>query len=193
MGAPTAKRSKRDVKALLATARRPERSVDICVRADLQDRYAELERKIMDLEAKTGASLAGNAEARSTAEAQAELRDKMLDASVRFTLRGLSRREWTDLVAQYPPREGNEADKAMGFNIDDFVEALIRASIVEPALDDDDWRTLLEDVLTEATYEVLTNAAWSVNKRDVSVPFSRAGLQILGTSESGPASPSVSA
>lgn len=183
MGAPSPKKQQK-VKDIIAGARRPERTVLVCLRADLQDAYGDLERQLMQIEREGAPSLAGNPRARALAEEQEAVREQMLEHTLKIRLRGLPRREYNALVAQYPPRDGNPGDKAMGFNVDDAVEALIRTCTVDPLLDEDDWTNLL-DGMTDATYELLTEAAWAVNKRDVSVPFSRAGSQILRTSEAG--------
>lgn len=193
MGAAAPKRGKREIKALIAGARRPERTVDICLRGDLAAEMAEAERAIINLEQQRGGdSLAGNPAARDLARRQEALREEMLAHTVQFRLRGVSRRRWTELLAQYPPREGNKADEAMGMNLDDCIEALVKECVVEPELDDDDWDHLLAEALTDGTYEMLTNAAWGVNQRDISVPFSHAASQILKNSGSGQRQPSGS-
>lgn len=186
MGAPAPKKSKREVQALIKAGRRPERTVSICMRADLQAEVQEVERQIMELEkAPAGAeSLAGDPRARELSARHDLLRAQMIEHSVEFRLRGLSRRRWTELVAQYPPGKDNEADQMLGIAMDDFTEALVRQCTVEPELDDEDWDHLLGEVLTDGTYTLLGSAAWGVNKRDVNIPFSPAASQLRQTSDS---------
>lgn len=169
MAASTPRKKKQDVKKLIAESKRAVRTVQVCLRADLVDEYETLQAKLRKLDA--GDSLGGHPDAGPITDRLAELRGQMEDATVEFRIQGLARRAYTALVAEHPAREGNKADEMLGMNIDDVVEQLIRRGTIDPVLDDDDWTALLEDALTEATYEALTNAAWSANKRDVSVPF----------------------
>lgn len=184
MGAPAPKRSSRDVKALIKGARRPERTVLVCLRADLQAEIGDLERQLAEIEDR-GSSLAGNPQARALAERQQQVRDEMHEHTVTFRVRGLSRERWTRLVAEFPARKDNDADKALGVNLDDFAEAMLRECIVEPTLDEEDWSQLLTEALTDATYNLLVNACWGVNQRDVDIPFSRAASLILQNSAPG--------
>jgi hypothetical protein len=185
MGAPAPKKSKREIKALLAGARRSERTVPICLRGDLVAEMQDIERDLLRLEATRSASLEGDPEAVPLAERAAALREEMLAHTVTFVVRAVARRRWTELMAAHPPREGDEADKVLGVNLDDMVEVLLRECTVEPQLDDDDWEHLLSEVLSDAQYEALTTAVWAVNTRDVSVPFSPAASRILQSSTSG--------
>lgn len=163
-------RKKQDVKKLIAESRRAVRTVQICTRADLGDEYETLEARLAKAKDDNN-SIGGNPQIPELTVRIGELREQMREATIEFKIRGLSRRRYTEIVAKHPPREGNKADAMLGMNIDDVVEQLIKLGTFEPELDDEDWETLLEDTLTEATYEALTNAAWSANKRDVSVPF----------------------
>lgn len=169
--AGTTPRKKKSVKQLLSEAQRAVRTVDVCTRADLVDEAERLEARIERAKASAGDSLAGAPDVSDLDARLAELKEEMADASITFKIRGLAERKYTQLIAQHPPRAGNDGDKAMGFHVDDVVEQLIRLGTEEPKLDLDDWTLLLEDVLNKATYAQLTNAAWAVNARDVSVPF----------------------
>lgn len=176
-----------DVKALIASARLPERSVAICLMPDLTAQMQDLERELEEAEAKHRAagSLAGGDRV-ELAQRMEDVRARMKSHTVDFRLRALPRRRWTALVAAHPPRAGNERDGMLGLNEETFFEAMVRECVVTPTLDDEDWTTLLDDALSDAQWGMLVNAAWAVNARDVDVPFSRAASRILQTS--GPAS-----
>lgn len=147
------------------------RTVDICTRADLVDEYETLEAKVRKAKESPAADSLAGADTSAWEARMAELRDEMAESTIRFRIRALPDREFTKLITEYPAREGNKADAVLGMNIDEVVEQLIRRGTVEPELDAADWEVLLGEVLNRATYEQLTNAAWSVNKQDVSVPF----------------------
>jgi hypothetical protein len=108
-----------------------------------------------------------------------------------FTLRALGRLPWRDLLAEHPARKDEDRD-SMGFNSDTFWPALLRASTVSPELDEEDWDALLA-VLTDAQFSVLCDKAWGLNRRDITVPFSRlaSGVLALSASESKPPNDSV--
>lgn len=169
--AGTTPRKKKTVKQLLAEAQRAVRTVPICTRADLVDEFELLESRITKAKEAAGDSLAG-ADTAAMEARLAVLKEEMADASITFKIRALPDREFTKLVAEHPGRKGNKADELLGMNIDEVVEQLIKRGTVEPEMDGGDWEQLLGEVLNRATYEQLTNAAWSVNKQDVSVPFS---------------------
>ena len=118
------------------------------------------------------------------------MREEMLADSVEFRFRALPRLAYTQLLREHKPRDDDEFDKAQGFNADTFFEAIIRACLVEPELDDEDWLALLGDgtvknpgVLSSAQFDKLADCAYSVNRRDVNVPFLQAAWQPQPISE----------
>lgn len=70
--------------------------------------------------------------------------------------------------------------QAGGVNVDTFYAALIRACVVDPALDDDDWDRL-DDVLTDRQFNELAGLALVVNRGEVSVPFSPTASRLTRT------------
>jgi hypothetical protein len=183
VGAPAPRRTKRqDAKAVLAAAKLPERSVELCLRGDLVARLQELQRELTDAdrEEKVGGSLAGGESVRISEEIRT-LREEMLDHTMVVRLRALPRKSKAKLIADHPPREDHETDRLVGFNEETTTAALLRACAFEPALDEDDWARL-EDVLSDGQWVALNNAVWSVNTQDVDIPFSRRASQILASS-----------
>lgn len=204
-----------DIKALLAGAKLPERTIEVCLHADLAAQYEELDRqRAAAEEAPQDNRLTSKAPARQIAEQMADLRQDMLDSTVTFRLRALSRHRFQALVDRHPPRRGGDGaalpEDSMGINSATFFDDLIRASVVEPALDDDDWANLLgvqrdhdgtctlndpnadnpacacrDGALTSRQFDNLGQAAWGLNRRDVSIPFSPAASRLLQHSANG--------
>jgi len=173
------------IKDMIKGAKLPERSVMICMNSDLTAEMEVLERKLADLQRTSGAaSLAGDPSKPVAAEIMA-LRERMLEHSIEFRFRALPRTGFSKLLAEHAPREGNLGDRALGANEETFFAAMVRACAVAPELDDEDWENLLGDegVLSSAQFDLLSNTAWMVNRRDVDVPFSHDASQILQTSE----------
>ncbi len=191
------------IKQLLQQAKLPETTVRICLRGDLQAQFEQAERELAEAQRQGGDSLAGNGE-RVIAERIEALRREMVHFTAVFRLRAMPQPAWKRLCAAHPPRKNedgsvDERDKLVGINVESFFEAVIRGCVVEPALDDEDWRILLGDTeaerdrrlaagepveegkLTDRQFDGLADAAWALNRHEVDVPFSRAASRILGS------------
>lgn len=176
-----------DLDVLLGEARLPEKTVELCLRGDLVAEVEDLERRLAAAQAADRPGmLTSGAEARRLAEQIEQLRTQMRDASVTFRLRAMHRREWRALLDAHPPRRDEHGQllqqDTIGLNSATFFDALIRASVVEPQLTDQQWE-LLFDRLTSRQYDDLHSTAWRLNRNEVDVPFSHAASAILRTSE----------
>jgi hypothetical protein len=174
-----------DFDKMLADAKLPETVVKVCLRGNLAVEHARLDdlirEKLQERERSGATSLAG--------DGLAELREQLLaiEAEMKehtypFLLRSLGRNGWRRLMDAHPPRQEQEGsvseavatqDAISGINRDTFFEPMLRASIVDPVLSDEQWTQLVEK-LTDRQYEDLVNAAWDLNQGKVSVPFSLA-------------------
>lgn len=168
-------------KEKLKAARLPERSEPLCLRGDLVADFEAAERDLKRTQESTTDSLEdGIGPIVDRIEA---LRAEMLEHTEDFRLRALPKPAFRALIAAHPPRrvqaeDGSEAeleagDAGLGLNRETFFEALIRASVVSPELDEDDWTALFE-VLTDRQFGDLSDTAWFLNRGEISVPFSRA-------------------
>lgn len=174
----------RKVKAAIRAAKLPERSVELCLRGDLVAQFEALQRELERLgERPKQPMLTGDVEAREVAKRIEAVREQMRAHTVTFTMRAMSRRRWTEFVAGHEPRKGVESDQTAGFNTKTLYEALVRESTVDPQLTDEEWAHLLDEVLSDAQFETLAGAAWELNRKDVSVPFSFAASVVLGRSQ----------
>jgi uncharacterized NAD(P)/FAD-binding protein YdhS len=168
---------------ILGTAKLPERSVEVCLRGDLQADLEVLERQLEEATEQQDAvnSLDAGAEIAEISEKIQDLRTEMKDHTYPFRVRALSRRAYRALVAAHPPRkvtdaEGNEKvddTDSLGFNVETFFDALLRLALVDPEVDDATWSSLM-DRLTDRQFEELAGAAWLLNRQEVDIPFSRA-------------------
>jgi hypothetical protein len=174
----------RNFKSMLAEAALPETTVQICLRGDLAADHELAERELEQAQKQAPDSLAGNGAA-AIAERIEGLEAQMREHTYDFRLRALPRPAWRALVASHEPRRtaDNEIDPAdrMGVNSETFFDAMIRACLVDPELDDAEWAQLNE-ALTDMQYENLSDAAWALNRREVDVPFSRAASRMRRTS-----------
>jgi hypothetical protein len=171
-----------DFAALLAGAKLPERTVPICMRGDLKAEHEQLNDELERLEEKAVDSLAGNGGADLAARIDA-LEAEMRENTYPFRLRALPGREYRAFKARHPARtneDGEVTDKRddlVDFDADAGAEPLIRASIVDPQLDDERWNALL-DTLTDRQLDDLFTASWLLNRGEINVPFSRAASRL---------------
>lgn len=177
--------SKSSFKSKLASAKLPERTVEICLRGDLVAEHEEAERQLELAEKKTPDSLAGNGTAEIVERIEG-LEEQMRESTETFTLRALPHRRsaaddrptHSELKKAHPPRrdaagELVEDDEGAGYNVDTFNEALVRLCVVEPSMDEADWDALFA-VISEGQFAVLAMACIFLNRGDINVPFSRA-------------------
>lgn len=167
-----------DIDAMLAGAKLPEETVPLCLRPDLRDRWHDLNNQLLGArsERKTMAPTAREHElAREIKALEAEISENTL--TVR--LRGLKHEPWAKLMAEHPPRLDKPGDQQSGMNIDTFIPALVRAEIVEPELSEAQFDKLI-DVITQAQWDDLANAAYSLGRGDRSRPvFSQAASLLI--------------
>jgi len=183
-----------DVKALLAGASLPRDTVSVCLRGDLLADFHTLEAALAEELSKPNAGmLTSGAQARVISEEIEGLRGQMRDASLTLTLEALDRRQWRALLDEHPPRKqptGEVDDRdAIGVNTSTFFPVLVRRSVVAPVLDDDDWDSLLgaegvKGKLADSQFDAIATKAWTLNRSEVSVPFSRLASKTLTSSGS---------
>jgi hypothetical protein len=167
----------KNFKTMLAEAKLPERTVEICLRGDLVAEHEDAERELEQAERKQADSLAGGGTGEIVERIEA-LEAQMREHVAVFTVRALPRPAWRALLADHPPRRDDqneivEEDRGLEIDVSTFYDDLIRRSVVDPEMDADDWATLA-DVLTDRQFGDLAGAAWLLNRGEVDVPFSRA-------------------
>lgn len=178
----------KNFKTMLAGAKLPERTVEICLRGDLVAEHEEAERQLAAAEKRATDSLAGNGTGELVERIEA-LEAEMRESTQTFTLRALPHRRTArddrpthnELKKAHPPRRGDngeiiEADE-VGYNVDTFNEALVRLCVVEPELDTADWDDLFA-VISEGQFAVLAMGCIMLNRGDINVPFSQAASRV---------------
>jgi hypothetical protein len=178
------KSTMKNFKAMLAEARLPETTVMICMRGDLAADHEAAERELEKADKDAGDSLAGSGVGELVDRIQA-LEAQMREHTYEFRLRALPRPRWRALVNAHPPRRGDDneilAADMMLVNTETFFDELIRVSLVDPELTDDEFQQLTE-ALTDRQHENLWEAAWGLNRREVDIPFSRAASRMKAAS-----------
>lgn len=169
----------------LKAAKLPERTVDICLRGDLQAEWEDLHRQLAELDARQSAADTRLNSGAKREQEQIAARIEALEAEMRaetivFRLRALGKKAWGALLKEHPPRKSNDDDTMLGYDADSFFPAAIRACTYSPDdLDDETWADLLDERITEYQFGSLQNAVLALNVRQVSVPNSSAASRIL--------------
>jgi hypothetical protein len=161
----------KELDALLASAKRPETVVPVCLRGDLQAEWETLDKRLNDLRSRNFGKIGMSQDHRDLAQRIVELEATMSASTIDIRLRGLDRRAWRDLVSAHPARKDNETDGVLGVNQETFFDALVAECAVEPEMTADQVSTFL-DSITSSQFDKLADAAWGLNRRDVNVPFS---------------------
>jgi len=159
-----------DLKALLTEAKRPERTVSVCLLPTLVAEWQQAADELGKAKDRARASLDDEGPM-ALARQVADLEQRMTDASVTFRVRGLPPSRVRALQA------ASDDDWALAM-------AVLRESLVEPELDDDDWTRLFgeDGVLSMGALNQLAEASNAVNFRATSVPSSRLASALLRTS-----------
>jgi hypothetical protein len=166
-----------NIKAILKKAKRRQATEQVCLRGDLAGKYEDLEQQLAQLP--TNTKLGGDPERQRITAEMDRLRAEMQEGTVPFVLLALPDAEFQELVDAHPPRregdEVNEGDARSGYNRATFYRALIRACVVEPELDAEDWELLFAEGISAGQRLKLSNTALRISSVPVDVPFSPAG------------------
>lgn len=171
-----------DIEQIIASARKPETTVPLCMRGDLQAVWEQLDRdfdiadKAITEEVTNGGSPVA---AVKIAKQMSEIQREMQDSMVIFTLRAMSRTRWKEIAADHPPIEGVDEGEV---NEESFVTAMIAECSVEPVMTVDQ-AGRLRDQLTDGQWQELATASWQLNKSMIGVPYSLAASARLAISE----------
>lgn len=183
---------KPSIKAAIKQAKAAEATVTVCLRGDLVKAIEQLEQRKIEILAGGSDSLVPP-DTSAVDKEIAELEERRDQVTFEFRLRELSYRRWDQLETAHPPRDG----KWERVNAATFLPAVVRASVVEPKLDDEDWNDLLgvrfkhtgdckldtdtdneactcrEPVLSKSQFGRLADTAVNLNSaKDAQVPFS---------------------
>jgi len=170
---------------ILASARRPEDTVPICLRGDLNSRYLDLERRLPHA-ATAPSNLGERAEASVITEQMAELAEQMADSEVAFSLRALPPRQWLRFHATYPVKGKDETDDDYSDRLYEWGCKAVAMTCVEPVMTPEQVDELVP-LLSTQQWMSLQNRSIMLNTGEVTVPFSVAASE--PTPDSGPTSP----
>jgi len=176
--------------------KRPEKRVEVCLDGSLQAEWEAAEAALAEERQLKLVDARLNSTVRAKAEAVREIEEKARARSVTFLLRGMPRHVWDAFVAEHPEREGNELDKAYGYNTETIFDAVLAhklpvgitaevpPTIVSVTKQDGtpvefspaEWQAFADE-LTNAQYGSFQVAVNEINRGRTNVPFSPAAYR----------------
>ncbi len=152
-----------------ANAKLPQKTVELCLRGDLQAEYEGLERELKRARAAVSGTLAPNEDVKTLEEMMANLRDQMSASVQVFTMRGLSKKKFRDLITKYPPRDQDRMN-GLGHNAETFPVPLVQACCIDPVMTVMEVEELCDELLTQGQWDALFITAFLLNRDDIEVP-----------------------
>lgn len=163
---------------LIAGAKRPSTTVPLCLRGDLTAPYRELEQKLSTA-SRTPPSLGQKSEAMLIAEQMQALEAEMTAATKTFRLEAMPAKKWSDFHATQPERAEDDTDETWSARWFAWICELVARSVVEPVVMTAEQVAELCDVLSGGQWDELSETAWRLNSRGVTVPFSVAASALI--------------
>jgi hypothetical protein len=157
-----------DISQIMASARRREATVPICLAGDLAGEVDLLQQQLLALpdEWQPG-SLADVHPRQELAERIGELRAEMAEHTVHFQLRALGHIGFADLVAAHP---ATDPKSPVPYDPATFLPALVAGCCTDPVMTIAQALDLL-DILNDGQARALYAAALAVNEEPSPLPF----------------------
>ena len=164
--------------------KRPQKPVDLCLDGTLRAAWEEADAKLNLARKQRFGDDRLNSSVKSLAQEVLRLQEQMKTETVTFTIEGMRRDKWDELVAANPERDDVPTDKSYGFNATALAATAIPASIVGAKQDGEavdfdastDWDALADE-MTDQQYEAFFIAVLSVNRGRQDIPFSASASQ----------------
>lgn len=159
--------------------KRPQKNVDLCLDGTLRAAWEEADARLSLMRKERIGDDRLNSPVKAIAQEVLDLQDQMKAETVTFTIQGLPRTEWEDLITTNPERADNATDKTYGFNATAVANTAIPASIVGVTQDGKkiefdaatEWDALADD-MTDQQYESFFLAVLMMNRGRQDIPFS---------------------
>lgn len=167
-----------DVSQIIKSAKRPERTIELCLRADVVAELEDAQRRLAAEKARPRTSLADGGAVDDIKVEVERIKAVAKEHTVVFRFRALNHYEVQTLVRDLPPRDGVPTDKALGFNADALTWHLFKRCLYDPVLTDEDVEALVgsesevgNGVLSPSQWKRLDEALDALNFASRDIPF----------------------
>ncbi|WP_413455998.1 hypothetical protein ACLQ8T_05820 [Glutamicibacter sp. FR1] len=168
--------------------KRPERRVEICLDGSLVSEYEAVQAELEDARRNAISDRRLNNDAVNKLEIRsAELYKAQEESTLVFTLRALPRATWAGIKEANPPRDDNNVDESLGYNVNEVVaKAMLTEGTIarveqqgEPVeFTTEDWAGIVDD-LSDGQWQEVQTAVASANGGRPQVPFSQSGFKLM--------------
>lgn len=156
---------------ILEGASLPEKTVPLCLKGKLIGELDAAERDLTAARSVVQTSLSDGAHLQAAQARVDALRAQVSASTTPFQLRGIDAHRWSELVTANPPRSDHPEDRALGYNVDTFFNALVEECLYDPVVEPGQIGRLMV-ALSAGQWDSLVDAALTVSRRKVDVPFS---------------------
>lgn len=163
-----------------ARASRPATAVALCLDGAALGEIRDLERRLAE------APLPGNLGERSQAailrEQIEQVQERARESEVDFKLRAIRGADWLPFWQTRPAREPDESEEAFNARWFVFVCDMLARTCVDPVMTPEQVAELADELPLDS-WDRLCGAAWDLNTRKVTIPFSDAVSVLTQTSD----------
>jgi hypothetical protein len=164
-----------NIEDYISEAKKPQRTVTLCLRGDLQQAWEELQRQLRAAQDADGGTLSGPDDARELVGRMDTIAEEMRVHERAFRFRGLGHPEYRALIEAHRVPEEDATPGNEGINWDTFPAALIAACCVDPPMTVAQAERLCAAV-TDGQWDALFEGARAVNRSLVNVPPTLSGF-----------------
>jgi len=167
-----------DIDEVISGAKRPERTLELCLRPDLAAKLEDVQRRYAEEKDRPRESLADGGNLGALADELKAIKAEAAEHTIVFRFRSLNHYRIQTLARDLPPRDGVPMDKRLGYNVDALTWNLFRECCYEPDLTDEQVERLIgpkdrvgDGVLSPSQWKRLDETLDAVNFAARDIPF----------------------
>lgn len=124
----------------------PRRRTEYLYSGEAEAKLDEYEDRIEQAFAEEGSDVRKRKVSDRIAKERDDFKAEQMAAAPKLVFEAITHRRLQRLYDEHPPRKGDKGDEMVGYNRETFAPALVRASLVEPAVTDEQWDEFVESV-----------------------------------------------
>ena len=181
------------------TLKRAQTTVELCTDLSLASEHEAAQRRLA--ESRQTRDDRENSPEAAIAREITDLEAAMAASTLVFTLAALPRKRYAEILAEHPPREGDDTSGAFGLNVSTGIDAILtepgvivavaeKVSGAPADFDPADWPALADE-MSNSQWEQFAQAAITLNQGRVVAPFSPVASALTRRSDASSSKPSA--